>query len=221
MSVIGYNMGRYKHLQKRCRKEDVLLPKIVDFEQRKQEIVEKAMKVFIEKGYHKTNLADIAKECNIGRTTLYQYFKDKDEIFDYVAEQFSKNLETDCRNILENKKLSAADKLKMTISLLTLQYQLEKNKMLMMIEMWLLSKRENDTLKRKLEKHINVLRKVFEQLLDEGIKTKEFKEINPKAMAFTISTLVETFVVQAAFANNISYQEHLNNIYALLNGLKA
>lgn len=197
------------------------MPKIVDFEQKKQEIVEKAMKVFIEKGYHRTNLADIAKECNMGRTTLYQYFKDKDEIFDYVAEQLSKNLEIDCRNILENKKLSAADKLKMIISLLTFQYQREKNKMLMMVEMWLLSKRENDILKRKLEKRINVLRKMFEQLLEEGIKAKEFKKINPKAMAFTISTLVETFVLQAAFANNISYQEHLNNIYALLNGLKA
>lgn len=198
-----------------------MLPKVVDFEQRKQEIVEKATKVFIEKGYHRTNLADIAKECNMGRTTLYQYFKDKDEIFDYVAEQLSKNLEIDCRNILENKKLSAADKLKMIISLLTFQYQREKNKMLMMVEMWLLSKRENDILKRKLEKRINVLRKMFEQLLEEGIKAKEFKKINPKAMAFTISTLVETFVLQAAFANNISYQEQLNNIYALLNSLKA
>lgn len=197
------------------------MPKVVDFEQRKQEIIEKAMKVFIEKGYHNTNLADIAKECNMGRTTLYQYFKDKDEIFDYVAEQFSKNLEADCMSILENKKLSAADKLKKIISLLTFQYQLEKNKMLMMVEMWLLSKRENNALKRKFEKRINVLRKMFEQLLDEGIKAKEFKEINPRAMAFTIFALVETFVIQAAFVKNISYQEHLNNIYALLNGLKA
>ncbi len=210
-----------QNFQKRHGKEDVLLPKVVDFEQRKQEIIEKAMKVFIEKGYHKTNLADIAKECNMGRTTLYQYFKDKDEIFDYVAEQLSKNLEADCMNILENKKLSAAEKLKMIISLLTLQYQLEKNKMLVMVEMWLLSKRDNDTLKRKFEKRINVLRKMFEQLLDEGIRAKEFKEINSRAMAFTISTLLETFVIQAAFVNNISYQEHLNNIYALLNGLKA
>lgn len=196
------------------------MPKIVDFEKKKQEIVEKAMKVFIERGYHKTNLSDIAKECNMGRTTLYQYFKDKDEIFDYVAEHLSKILENDCRNILENKKLSAADRLKMIISVLTFQYQLEKNKMLMMIEMWLLSKRENNILKKKFEKRITVLRKTFEKLLYEGIKAKEFKEINPEAMAFTISTLVETFVLQAAFAKNISYQEHLNNIYALLNGLK-
>ncbi len=74
----------------------------------------------------------------------------------------------------------------MIISLLTLQYQLEKNKMLVMVEMWLLSKRDNDTLKRKFEKRINVLRKMFEQLLDEGIRAKEFKEINSRAMAFTM-----------------------------------
>lgn len=208
-------------MEKSKGKEDALLPKIVDFEQRKQEIVQKAIEVFIEKGYHKTNLADIAKECNMGRTTLYQYFKDKEEIFEYAAEQLSKNLEADCINILEDKKLSAADKLKTIISLLTSQYHLEKNKMLMMVEMWLLSKRENNALKRKLEKRLNVLRRMFEHLLDEGIRAKEFKEINPKAMAFTIFTLVETFVLQAAFVNNISYQEHLNNIYALLNGLKA
>lgn len=197
------------------------MPKIVDIEQRKQEIVQKAMEIFIEKGYHRTNLADIAKGCNMGRTTLYQYFRDKDEIFEYAAEQLSKNLEADCMNILEDKRASAAEKLKKIISLLTFQYQLEKNKMLMMVEIWLLSKRENNALKRKLENRINVLRKMFEQLLDEGVKSKEFKEINPRAMAFTISTLVETFVLHAAFVNNIFYQEHLNNIYALLNGLKA
>ena len=57
------------------------MPKIVDYEEKKQEIIEKAKEVFAKRGYYNTNLSDISKSCGMGRTTIYQYFKNKDEIF--------------------------------------------------------------------------------------------------------------------------------------------
>ncbi len=197
------------------------MPKIIDFEKKQQEIVDKALNVFIERGYHNTNLAHIAKACGMGRTTLYQYFKNKDEIFIYVANHLFEALENDCKSIIENCDLSFFEKISKIISLLALQCQIERNKMLMMVEMWLLSKRENPKLVNKIEERITVLRQIFEVLLRKGIKAKEFKDMNTKAMAFTISTLVESFVLQASFAKDIPYQEHLINIYMLLDGLQA
>lgn len=60
------------------------MPKQIDHEQRKKEILYAALEVFANVGYKDTNLGLIAAECGLSRTTVYQYFKDKSEIFLYA-----------------------------------------------------------------------------------------------------------------------------------------
>lgn len=55
-------------------------------ERRRKEILEAAYKVFAEKGYHATNIADIAAELNMGHGTFYRYFKNKLDIFSHVLD---------------------------------------------------------------------------------------------------------------------------------------
>ena len=50
------------------------------------EILSAAYKVFAEKGYHQTGIADIATELGIGHGTFYRYFKNKLDIFEHVVE---------------------------------------------------------------------------------------------------------------------------------------
>ncbi len=49
-------------------------------ESRANEIMECADKLFLEKGFDETTFADIAKEGKMARSTIYLYFKDKNEI---------------------------------------------------------------------------------------------------------------------------------------------
>ncbi len=60
------------------------MPKQIDHEQRKKEILYAALEVFAQEGYKDTNLGLIASACGLSRTTVYQYFKDKSEIFLYA-----------------------------------------------------------------------------------------------------------------------------------------
>ena len=53
---------------------------------RRGEILEAALKVFSEKGYHAAKIEDIAAELNIGHGTFYRYFKNKLDIFNHVVE---------------------------------------------------------------------------------------------------------------------------------------
>ena len=55
--------------------------KVRDRELRQKEILNAASKVFIEKGFMKTTMYDIALEVGLSKPTLYQYFKTKDEIY--------------------------------------------------------------------------------------------------------------------------------------------
>lgn len=49
--------------------------------ERKQLILERAKHLFSQKGYYNTQISDIVDDAKIARGTVYQYFKNKDDIF--------------------------------------------------------------------------------------------------------------------------------------------
>jgi AcrR family transcriptional regulator len=48
---------------------------------RKQDVLNAALKLFCEKGYHATTMDEIAKEAGTGKGTVYWYWKSKEDIF--------------------------------------------------------------------------------------------------------------------------------------------
>lgn len=57
-------------------------------EQRKKLILENAKRLFSKKGYYNTQISDIVSEVRVARGTVYQYFKNKDEIFLTLLKDF-------------------------------------------------------------------------------------------------------------------------------------
>ena len=49
--------------------------------QRREDILKAAIQVYEQEGYHSITMEKIAEEAELGRATLYLYFKTKDEIF--------------------------------------------------------------------------------------------------------------------------------------------
>ena len=56
-------------------------PKIVDKQAKKYEILTAAMRVFAQKGVVQTRMSDIAEAAGIGKGTIYEYFRSKEDIF--------------------------------------------------------------------------------------------------------------------------------------------
>jgi AcrR family transcriptional regulator len=48
---------------------------------KENDILAAAIKIFLTKGFSKTNVQDIADEARIGKGTIYDYFKSKDDLF--------------------------------------------------------------------------------------------------------------------------------------------
>lgn len=61
------------------------MPKKVDKDERKEIILNTALKLFAKEGYRDTNLSRIAEESGISRPTVYQYFSDKNDIYYYAV----------------------------------------------------------------------------------------------------------------------------------------
>jgi AcrR family transcriptional regulator len=72
-------------------------------EQRKKLILENAKRLFSKKGYYNTQISDIVDEVKVARGTVYQYFKNKDEIFLTLLKDFYNTWERHISN--ETSKL--------------------------------------------------------------------------------------------------------------------
>ena len=58
-------------------------------EVRKQEILDTALKLFGEKGYENTSIADIAKAIGVAQGLCYRYFPSKEALSDSAIEQYA------------------------------------------------------------------------------------------------------------------------------------
>ena len=59
----------------------IITRKELEKEQRRRDILNAAEKLFFSKGYDNVSLNEIAKEVKLGRSTLYLYFENKEELF--------------------------------------------------------------------------------------------------------------------------------------------
>ncbi|WP_155591939.1 TetR/AcrR family transcriptional regulator [Lysinibacillus cavernae] len=57
-------------------------------ERSKQLLLEKAIELFSDKGYHHTKISDIVKAANVTQPTFYLYFKSKDALYNDLNSQF-------------------------------------------------------------------------------------------------------------------------------------
>lgn len=196
------------------------MPKIVDYETKKQEIIEKAKEVFAKRGYYNTNLSHISSRCGMGRTTIYQYFKNKDEIFYYSVEDILIDLQEKVEAIIENDSLTFIEKLKKLVFELTSEY--EQNYIFVLLaEIWIILKRENNELLSRLRDYTEGLKNSINKLIVQGIEAKEIKSIDSEGMADTIYSFIESFTVQSAFNSDINMQKKLNSVNLLIDGLRA
>lgn len=62
---------------------------VKDPDERKQEIVEAAIRVFARNGYEKTTISDIAKEMGISQGLCYRYFPSKEAMYDAGIEEYA------------------------------------------------------------------------------------------------------------------------------------
>ncbi len=56
-------------------------------------ILEVSKAFFLEKGYSKTSMRDIAKEANVTLSNIYNYFKNKDEILEVILQPVIRGME--------------------------------------------------------------------------------------------------------------------------------
>ena len=75
------------------------MPKIVNKDEKRKEIANSALEVFIENGYERASLSQIAKTCGIGKATVYEYFSSKEELIIFALRRWLEGVEIEAESM--------------------------------------------------------------------------------------------------------------------------
>lgn len=77
---------------------------------RKLEIIDAAVELFITQGYRKTTIKDILKKVGIAKGTFYYYFESKEEVMDLIVTLIIERGVEEAKTIANNENLSVHEK---------------------------------------------------------------------------------------------------------------
>lgn len=196
------------------------MPKIVDHEERKRDIMEMALAIFIEEGYTNTKLANIADRCRIARTTLYQYFGNKDEIFKYAIKTFTDSLQVDYRTLGIRTDIPPDEKLEMIIRDIIDVCFTRRELLFLLLEFLIQVKSEGQRFARSLNKRTIRIRKLFSRIISDGIKSGLFKDLHVPSMTDILVSQIESIIVQLSLTEQSTREENVVRMICLLECFK-
>jgi AcrR family transcriptional regulator len=142
---------------------------------RRHEIFHKVVHVFAENGFHETSMREIAETAGLGKSTLYDYFKTKDEILLYFFEDQLNDLTEAAREIAK-QNLSADERLRQVMS--SHMEFLQANKSLFM-KLTLEAQRLKLESQKEIQKKRHAYQDLVSGLIEEGIREGTFRKVDP------------------------------------------
>ncbi|MDR2702592.1 MAG: TetR/AcrR family transcriptional regulator [Spirochaetaceae bacterium] len=188
---------------------------VVEHEKRRKQILKKALDVFMDEGFENTTCQKIADRCKITRTTLYMYFRNKREIFNYSIKQFLADAERDILRIKEDTSLPYPDKIKKTLSLIIARLE-DNRRLLSLILDYLLPVSAPE---KKVRRRTIRLRRILAAMLIDGIKAGQLKKIQVEAADNLFYGLIESALFRLAVLKRDSVAELRKAVDLAVNGL--
>lgn len=196
------------------------MPKIVDHNERKKEIMEMALAIFIKEGYTNTKLAKIADQCKIARTTLYQYFGNKDDIFKYAIKSFTDSLQVDYKTIGTRQDIDSYKKLELIVLDIIDVCFTRRELLFLLLEFLIQVKSEGRRFAKNLNRRTIRIKKLLSRIISDGIREGMFKDLHVQSMTDIMLSQIESIVVQLSLTEQSTKKENTARMLCVLDCFK-
>lgn len=200
-----------------------MAPKIVDKEAKKHEILTAAMRIFAKKGVANTTMSDVAEAAGIGKGTIYEYFKNKDDIFAEAFRHFMDVME----NIMAKRLFKLQDPIeKLEEMILGWIESIQSHSfefMEILMDFWAEGVRHKEkTTVFDLNKIYYEYRAMIVGILEDGISGGSIKKVNTKITASIIIGSIDGIMLQWILDNDVfDLNEAADVLYkTIITGLK-
>lgn len=181
-------------------------------EERKQELIDTAERLFLEKGYEQTTVADIVREIEVAQGTFYYYFSSKEKILEAIIEKDITALEEDVRQIMSREDSNAAIKLNAVVNSI-IGISTSRREI-----MDYLHEESNAVMHEKMERHtIERLVPLMTRVVAEGTHAGIFDVQYPtESVEFLLASLVYFFHHPEIFADPMRREKMQSSLETIL-----
>lgn len=181
-------------------------------EERKQELIDTAERLFLEKGYEQTTVADIVREIEVAQGTFYYYFSSKEKILEAIIEKDITALEEDVRQIMSREDANAAIKLNAVVNSI-IGISTSRREI-----MDYLHEESNAVMHEKMERHtIERLVPLMTRVVAEGTHAGIFDVQYPtESVEFLLASLVYFFHHPEIFADPMRREKMQSSLETIL-----
>ena len=159
---------------------------------RKKSILEGALKVFKIHGIEKTTMDEIAIESGFGKATLYYYYTSKDEVFIAIMEDGWKKLWEG----IENKIVEELGPRKKFMGIIKTMANIVKNNKILYGFLFTAPNHIQDESKQIWKTYQERLYAILKSIIEEGIKKKEFIDLDPGMLMKAIGGLFHGLLIE-------------------------
>ena len=159
---------------------------------RKQSILEGALKVFKTHGIEKTTMDEIALESGFGKATLYYYFASKDEVFIAIMEDGWKKLWEG----IESKIVEELGPRKKFMGIIKTMANIVRDNRILYGFLFTAPNHIQDESKQIWKTYQERLYAILKSIIEEGIKKKEFIDLNSDMLMKAIGGLFHALLIE-------------------------
>jgi len=157
------------------------MPATVDKSAKRSDIVRHAADVFARAGYHESKMQDIATAADIGKGTIYEYFRTKEQLFLAVYDAWM----TDYETLIQTRVDASPDALAKVDSIRNSAvefYESRAEQAPLLLEFWAHALRtDNPAFLERINRTRGFLRDIGMKLTSELVEAGWFTEVDSRA----------------------------------------
>lgn len=142
-------------------------------EARRTELLDSALKLFLQRGYENTTVSDVIAAVGVSKGAFYHYFASKEDLLEALSQRFAEELLVAARDLLEDPTLNAYERLTLYLE------RARRTKLELAPAVWAtfapIFRPENLLLFHRIVAAIRtVMTPVFTRIIEEGIAERSF-----------------------------------------------
>ncbi len=193
---------------------------LVDHQQRQTTILERAFELFAAEGYGGVTYQKIADKCAISRTSIYRYFRSKDEIFNFAIGLAAGKLTTMTEKVLDRKDWSSAEKIQRIMHITTRMLAENRVFLTVVLDYILTQKQAGKDVRRRVRRHTFGMKYLLYKLLRDAVSSGTMNVPRLEIAAGHLYGMIESYVLNLIVTDALDMKDCLELIDSYIDGMR-
>lgn len=174
--------------------EETRSSRTFDRDEKKKVIADAAISVFAEKGIARAKMIEVAEAAGIGKGTIYEYFRSKEDLFEYAVNRFFEIFNAQLYHELE-KTDDPSRRLEIIVRTMFDSLRKSGPEMHIMLEIWAEGVRSGVEY-FDLRAMYADYRDLISGILIDGMQKEQFRQVDPVSVASSIIGALDGLLLQ-------------------------